>query len=180
MMVDQSEYSPSTSMVERIRQCAGVDPEEFLQADIAGQRLWLVSHGRVAREYRMSTSRLGIGNRENSLQTPLGIHRIVEKIGAGAPPFRIFRDRIDTGIDWCDGMPADNLVLTRILRLSGLEPGLNSGPGIDTYDRYIYIHGTNKEALIGTPFSHGCICMRNNDVIALFDRVKEGTIVVIN
>lgn len=76
-------------------------------------------------------------------------------------------------------MTEDNMVLTRILRLRGMEPGLNTGSGVDSFERYIYIHGTNREDLIGTPMSHGCVCMRNQDIIELFDEIKEGTIVYI-
>ena len=72
------------------------------------------------------------------------------------------------------------MILTRILRLRGLEPGINSGPGIDSWERYIYIHGTNHEELIGTPISHGCVCMRNRDIIELYDSIQEETIVVID
>ena len=72
------------------------------------------------------------------------------------------------------------MILTRILRLEGLEEGVNRGPGIDSFERYIYIHGTNKERQIGAPMSNGCVCMKNNDVVALFNSVKEGTIVVID
>jgi lipoprotein-anchoring transpeptidase ErfK/SrfK len=77
-------------------------------------------------------------------------------------------------------MTEENLILTRILRLDGLEPGINKGEKIDSYARYIYIHGTNREDLIGKPMSHGCICMRNNDIIELFDSVEEGTLVIID
>ena len=134
----------------------------------------------MARDYPASSSRLGVGIREDSLKTPPGIHRICEKIGAGAPVGRIFRDREDTGEDWDHTSDEENIILTRILRLEGLEPGVNKGKGIDTYERYVYIHGTNREQDIGTPFSHGCICMRNTDIVALFDMVPEGTILYID
>jgi lipoprotein-anchoring transpeptidase ErfK/SrfK len=128
----------------------------------------------------VSTSKFGSGNKENSLMTPRGLHRIKEKYGHNAPIGRVFRDRIDTGEDWPIGIPGDNLILTRILRLEGLEPGINQGQGIDTFDRYIYIHGTNNESAIGTPASHGCVCMKNADIVELFDMVSEGTLVFID
>jgi lipoprotein-anchoring transpeptidase ErfK/SrfK len=112
--------------------------------------------------------------------TPPGVHRVKEKYGHGVPVGRVFRDRLDTGDTWTIGEPGDNLILTRILRLEGLEDGINRGPGIDSYERYIYIHGTNNETSIGSPASHGCVCMTNKDVIELFDAVPEGTIVVID
>ena len=130
--------------------------------------------------YTISTSKFGIGNKEGSNQTPLGIHRIEEKIGDDAPSGRIFKSRMDTGENWHPGLTDDNLILSRILRLHGLEDGINRGPGIDSYQRYIYIHGTNQEEKIGTPLSHGCVCMKNREIIELYDLVEEGTIVVID
>jgi hypothetical protein len=127
----------------------------------------------------ISTSRFGIGNREGSNMTPPGLHRIEEKIGGGAVPWTIFRSRENAGEVWEKGMDDENQILTRILRLRGLEEGVNAGPGIDSYERYIYIHGTNREELIGTPMSHGCVCMKNDDVIRLFDMANVGTMVYI-
>jgi hypothetical protein len=164
----------------RLRRACGRIPETFLHVSIVRQHLSFVKDGELRAALPAATSQFGVGNREGSLQTPPGIHRIKEKIGQGAPARRIFRDRLDTGIDWHESMGGDNLVLTRILRLEGLEPGLNRGGTLDTYDRYVYIHGTNKEHRIGSPLSHGCVCLRNQDIIALFDLVTEGTIVIID
>ena len=156
------------------------DPQDrFLVVSVEHQTLYVCENGAIVDRYNCSTSRFGTGNRENSLKTPPGIHRINEKYGAGAPPGRVFRDREDTGEDWDHSQTGDNLILTRILRLEGLEQGVNKGPGIDSYERYIYIHGTGREDLIGTPLSHGCVCMRNHDVARLFDEVGEGTLVYI-
>lgn len=152
----------------------------YIVVSVERQMLYLCRDGEVLEQYACSTSRYGIGNRENSLRTPPGIHRIKEKYGAGAPAGRIFRDREDTGEDWDHIQAADNLILTRILRLEGMEEGINKGPGVDSYERYIYIHGTGREDLIGTPMSHGCVCMRNSDIIRLFDTVQEGTLVYID
>ncbi len=152
----------------------------FLVVSIETQALLACVNDTVVERYDCSTSRFGNGNRENSLKTPLGVHRIKEKFGAGAPAGRIFRDREDTGMAWDHKQNGDNLILTRILRLEGLEEGINRGAGVDSYERYIYIHGTGREDLIGTPLSHGCICLRNLDVIHLFDIVKEGTLVYID
>jgi len=164
-------------IISRVYQSAH---EPFIFVDVASQQLFLIENDRVVRSFIISTSCFGIGNREGSCQTPLGVHRIVEKIGDNAPAGRIFKDRLDTGIDWQPGITEENLILTRILRLEGLEMGVNRGPGIDSFERYIYIHGTNQESKIGTPLSHGCICMRNRDVIDLFDCVREGIIVLIS
>jgi UDP-N-acetylmuramate--alanine ligase len=157
------------------------DPRElFLVVSIEKQTLLVCSNDAIVERYNASTSRFGIGNRENSLKTPPGIHRIREKYGAGAPRGRVFRDREDTGEDWDHKQNGDNLILTRILRLEGLEEGINKGAGVDSYERYIYIHGTGREDLIGTPLSHGCVVLRNHDVIRLFDIIKEGTLVYID
>jgi len=157
------------------------DPQElFLVVSIETQALLVCANSAIVEQYDASTSRFGNGNRENSLKTPLGIHRIKEKFGADSPPGRVFRDREDTGEDWDHSQTGDNLILSRILRLEGLEQGINKGGSVDTYERYIYIHGTGREDLIGTPLSHGCVCLRNLDVIRLFETVKEGTLVYID
>jgi UDP-N-acetylmuramate-alanine ligase len=158
-----------------------VDPRElFLVVSIEEQKLFVCANGSVVEQFDASTSRFGIGIREDSLKTPPGVHRIKEKFGAGAPAGRVFRDREDTGEDWDHRTNGDNLILTRILRLEGLEQGINKGAGVDSYERYIYIHGTGREDRIGTPLSHGCVCLRNPDIIRLFDTVKEGTLVYID
>ena len=153
------------------------DPAIFV--DIARQRLVLFLGDTAVVEYPVSTSKVGTGSESGSLRTPLGHHRVAEKFGDGAPPGTIFRSRESRGeVAEIHTAPLDveeDLVLTRILWLEGLEPGRNQGPGIDSKSRYIYIHGTNEEGLIGTPASHGCVRMKNADVIDLCDRVPEGT-----
>ncbi|HAR96861.1 MAG TPA: hypothetical protein DCR97_13010, partial [Deltaproteobacteria bacterium] len=157
------------------------DPEEtFLIQSIETQTLFVCNKAGVVERYTASTSRFGNGNREDSYKTPLGLHRIKEKIGSDAPLGRIFRDRIDTGIDWDRASVEDNLILTRILRLEGLEEGINKGEGIDSYDRFIYIHGTGREDLVGIPLTHGCIALRNADVVRLFETVEEGMLIYID
>lgn len=155
------------------------DDESFLVQSIEEQALMVCAKGRVINRYDASTSRFGFGTREQSFKTPPGIHRIREKIGSGAPMGRIFRDRRDGGVDWDGSTGGDNLILTRILRLEGLEEGVNRGAGVDSYERFIYIHGTNREESVGSPLSHGCIAMRNGDIVRLFDDVSEGTLVYI-
>ena len=170
----------SDALKNRVIAVIGNLPADLIYVQIEQQRLWLLHSGGAVAEYPVSTAARGAGNREGSFQTPRGVHRIVEKYGDGAPAGTILRDRLDTGDTWAPGSPADDLVLTRILRLEGLEPLINRGTGIDSYERYIYIHGTSKEQAIGTPASHGCVVMRNADVIDLFARVKEGDCVVID
>jgi UDP-N-acetylmuramate--alanine ligase len=157
------------------------DTEEvyFVQS-IESQTLLVCEKDIVIEQFDSSTSRFGNGIRENSFKTPFGIHRIKEKIGADAPPGRIFEGRKDMGIDWDHVSTEDNLILTRILRLEGLEEGINKGTGVDSYDRCIYIHGTNQEDLVGTPLSRGCLALRNHDILRLYNIVRERTLVYID
>jgi hypothetical protein len=148
------------------------------------QRLYLWEAGRVSAVYPVSTAARGVGNREGSLQTPLGLHRVAHKIGEGAALGTIFRGRIATGeiapiLSAPEATSHCDHVTSRILWLEGLEPGHNQGGTVDSFARYIYIHGTAEEGRIGTPASHGCVRMRNQDVIDLFARVPVHTPVVI-
>ena len=165
---------------KKLRQFLTDPGELFLVQSIEAQALLVCEKETIIERYEASTSRFGSGIRENSFKTPPGLHRIKEKIGSGAPLGRIFKERRDTGIDWDGGSTVDNLILTRILRLEGLEEGINMGPGVDSYGRFIYIHGTNREDLVGTPLSHGCIALRNPDILRLFETVREGTLVYID
>ncbi len=164
----------------RLRQFFADERELFLVQSIEAQALLVCEGDAVVGRYDASTSRFGCGIREGSLKTPPGIHRIREKIGAGAPAGRIFKDRIDTGINCDQGQTGENLVLTRILTMEGLEEGINKGNGVDSYERCIYIHGANREDQVGMPLTHGCIALRNDDIIRLFEIVREGTLVYID
>jgi len=131
----------------------------------------------LVRSYIVSTSRQPASNLKNSLGTPRGLHEIAERIGAGQPAGMVFESRIPTGRHFSelpDVRPDANLVTTRILWLRGLEPGFNRGGDVDSYERYIYIHGTNREDRIGRPASAGCVLMRNIDIIELYDEVRAG------
>jgi UDP-N-acetylmuramate--alanine ligase len=163
----------------------GLDPfGRWLLVDVLRQRLDLVENGQIWRSWPVSTAAAGLDNRQDSGGTPPGLHAIERKIGRDAEPGMIFASRQATGILWrptaaCGREGEQDLILTRILTLEGLEEGLNRGPGIDSRERYIYIHGTNQETALGNPVSHGCIRMANSDVIDLFDLVNEGDPVVI-
>jgi L,D-transpeptidase YbiS len=134
------------------------------------QRLRLFDGHRIVREWACSTSKYGLGFTEGSNKTPLGSFEVKEKHGDGAAPGTIFKSRQPVGL-WTPGMETQSdLVLTRILWLGGLEPR-----NANTYQRYIYIHGTNDEASLGRAASHGCIRMKNREVIELFDLVPVGT-----
>lgn len=144
------------------------------------QELIGIRADRIEFIYPCSTAAKGLGCRENSNQTPTGWHRIDEKIGDGAAWGAVFVERKFTGKTWSpDQTTEKDYVLTRILWLRGLEPGVNAGPGVDSHDRYIYIHGTPAEEKIGTPASMGCIRLKNDDVIALYDAVDSGIPVLI-
>src|SRR5438445_1476264 len=144
-----------------------------IDISIKDQRLTLTRDGESIRPYPVSSSRFGIGTEEGSMKTPLGKFRIAERIGDGAAPGTIFKARVPLDPD--DPLPdTEDFVTTRILWLDGLDE-----ENANTRDRYVYIHGTKHEDKIGTPDSHGCIRMRNTDVIELFDLVDETTQVVI-
>ncbi|MGJ3243605.1 MAG: L,D-transpeptidase [Opitutales bacterium] len=155
----------------------------LLLVDIPNQRLIQTGAGEDARLFTVSTSRNPPSCRADSFGTPWGLHAVVEKHGEGAPAGTVFRGRRSVGSTFGE-LPADqqagNLITSRILRLRGLEPGLNAGPERDSYDRYIYIHGTNHEGRLGRPFSGGCIEMANTDIITLFPEIPKGTLVWID
>lgn len=135
--------------------------------------------GRALREYLISTGKAGVGELSGSFQTPRGRHRIRAKIGSGAAENTIFVGRRPTGELWSPEFaqrhPGRDWVLTRILWLSGCEPGRNRLGCVDTMRRYIYIHGAPETAEMGTPASHGCIRMRNADIVEIFDLVPVYT-----
>ncbi|HTL69882.1 MAG TPA: L,D-transpeptidase [Candidatus Eisenbacteria bacterium] len=154
-------------------------PASQLKIFVSEQKLVLLRDGRAVKEYPVSTSKFGTGNRQLSQKTPTGRHTIARKIGAGSPAMTVFRNRVRTAetakVNRSRRPSGDDLITTRILWLRGLEPGVNSGKRVDSFHRLIYIHGTPDEGLIGTPASHGCIRMKNRDVVDLFDRVEPGT-----
>ena len=144
-----------------------------IHVSVAKQQLALKRGRAVERTFSISTSKYGLGAEEGSFKTPTGRFRIAEKIGAGQPHDIAFKARVPLRPS-AEMLGADDLVMSRILWLDGVE-----SHNQNTFDRYIYIHGTNHEEEIGKPASHGCIRMRNADVAELFDRVEIGTPVVI-
>lgn len=149
---------------------------------IKTQRLHLVNNGEVFAKYPVSTSKTPPSCVENSLGTPTGLHEIADKIGDGEPTGMVFEGRVPTGRLFSQMPPGErqkNLITTRIMRLRGLEPGANNGTdkagrNVDSYNRYIYIHGTNHERKLSTPASAGCVQMSNDHVLDLFDDIEEG------
>lgn len=155
----------------------------YIEVDISEQRLYLIENSLIKASYPISTSKYGEGSIENSFKTPLGEHSIKEMIGEEAEINTIFTSRINTNrsatiIDQFEDTDND-YVTSRIMWLDGEEEGFNKGGNVDSYRRYIYIHGTHEEGLIGTKASHGCIRMFNYDVIELFNLVNIGTKVLI-
>lgn len=151
-----------------------------VRVDIGAQTLEVFADdGACIRRYAVSTAANGAGEESGSYRTPRGRHRIRAKIGAGAPCGAVFRGRRPTGEVWSAAFaaahPGRDWVLTRILWLCGEEPGRNRGGQVDSMRRYIYIHGTGDDQPMGTPRSHGCVRMRNRDVIELFALLPVGT-----
>ena len=145
------------------------------------QKMYLIKDYDIIDTYNISTSKYGIGCKANSNKTPYGTHIIKEKIGQGATLGTIFKQRKNTGeiaVIYKDKTDSElDYVTTRIMWLDGMNKGVNKGGNVDSYSRYIYIHGTPEEGLIGVPSSHGCIRMNNKEVIELFDRLDLNTIV---
>lgn len=150
---------------------------------IGHQQISLFKEAQHIASYPVSTSRYGIGNKDGSEQTPLGLHYVRKKIGDDAPIGAVFRGRANTGViaetEHRPVSTGDDFVTSRILWLSGLEPGKNSGDDVDSFNRYIYIHGTHEEGLIGQPASHGCVRMRNQDVLELYEQMPLDSLVMI-
>lgn len=157
----------------------GIKPtDRVVVVSLTAQTLTLYRTGTPEVSYPVSTSRQPPSNIRNSLGTPTGLHAIAERIGGEQPAGMVFRGRVPTGRHYREYLPeelsTDDLITSRILWLRGLEPGLNHGGEVDTYQRYVYIHGTRHEDRIGTPASAGCVRLRNLDVIDLYERVRAG------
>jgi len=154
-------------------------PPPRIEIDLGEQRLRLTDGGENHFEAQVSTAARGAGEEKDSFRTPRGSHVVRARIGAGAPLNTVFVGRRPTGEIYTPALgrtyPGRDWILTRILWLSGLEPGRNRLGDVDTMQRHIYIHGTPDEVTLGVPGSHGCIRMRNRDVVELFDRVPAGT-----
>ena len=156
-----------------------------LEVSLAAQTLTLIADdGQAISQYRVSTASNGAGEQYGSFCTPRGRHIIRAKIGSGAAPNTVFVARRPTGEIYTPELgarfPERDWMLTRILWLSGCEPGRNRLGDVDTMRRFIYIHGSPDSADMGTPGSIGCVRMHNDDVIQLFERVAAGTSVNIS
>ncbi|MEA3302337.1 MAG: L,D-transpeptidase [Pseudomonadota bacterium] len=155
-----------------------------ISISISRQQLTLLNHDRTERKYAVSTAFNGVGEQFNSGCTPRGRHKVRLVIGRDCPLNTVFIGRRATGEIYSHELgvqqPQRDWILTRILWLTGEEPGFNRGGECDTLKRYIYIHGTAQSEPMGEPLSHGCIRMRNHDIVELCELVGAGTEVVIN
>lgn len=167
-------------LVSKTRAALGIKPaDRILLVSISAQTLQLFRRGELVRAYPVSTSARPPSNIKDSLGTPRGLHEIAERIGGEQPIGMVFKARRPTGRHFSEHTDDGNLITSRILWLRGLEPGVNigrdaEGREVDTYARYVYIHGTNREDRIGQPQSAGCVLLGNLDMIALHDEVRAG------
>ena len=157
--------------------------EEILFVSIKEQKLYHIKDDKIIKEYVISSSAYGTGNEAGSNKTPLGLHKVNQKYGDKTPingrmVGRVFYEEIATIYTDSTKSKTDD-VTSRIFWLEGLEKGKNKGDGIDSYKRYIYIHGTSEEGHLGKPASHGCIRMKNKEVIDLYSLIEVGTLVLI-
>jgi len=157
------------------------NPRIRIRIHLDRQRLELLGNSGVLESWPISTARNGAGQLRDSGCTPLGRHRIRIRIGDGCPLNTVFIGRRPSGETYSpeldEAQPGRDWILTRILWLTGTEPGRNRGGPVDTLCRYIYIHGTPDSEPMGVPLSHGCIRMHNADLVSLFDQVRAGDVV---
>lgn len=179
MPLDQTEL---VAVANTIQQLTVKPADTFIYISIQQQMLYYIEALKVCEAFAISSAKQGVGCAENSFKTPIGLHTIAEKIGDQAPLNMVFKERQATGqlaIINSQTAKTNDEITTRLLWLQGEQAGVNQGAGVDSYQRYIYIHGTSNEAAIGEPASMGCIRMLNKDVITLFARVELGCLVYI-
>jgi lipoprotein-anchoring transpeptidase ErfK/SrfK len=153
----------------------------YIEISISDQKLYLYTNEKLSKTFSVSTAKNGPGEMNGSECTPRGRHVIFEKIGHGSQEGTVFVGRKPTGEIFNSSLasqyPQRDWILSRIIRLAGDEPGRNQGGKVDSLERMIYIHGTPDETMMGIPGSHGCIRMKNEEIIRLFELVQEGTLV---
>jgi len=157
-----------------VASCAAPDTQHHIVISTREQKLALLDRGNLMAIYPVSTSKFGLGDWRGSSFTPLGELEVSKKIGDNAPPGTVFKDRLRTGEIVLPNSPGRDPIVTRILWLRGRE-----SQNANAFDRYIYIHGTPEEWKVGSPASYGCIRMRSNDIIQLYDAVGVGAAVTI-
>ena len=171
------------NIIQKANNYISTDYSELLFVSIENQKMYHIKEGAIVKKYIISSSEYGTGSEAGSNKTPLGLHKVNEKYGDETPINgrmigRVFYGQIATLYNDKTKSKTDD-VTSRIFWLEGLENGKNKGEGIDSYKRYIYIHGTSEEGRLGTPASHGCIRMKNNEVIDLYKTIAIGTLVLI-
>ena len=159
------------------------DFNDLIYISIKDQELYHIKNKKKINTYKISSSKYGVGSQDGSNKTPLGLHKIKEKHGDNVPingkiKGRIFKGEIATIYHDTTKSKTDDIT-SRLFWLEGLEKGKNKGDGIDSYNRYIYIHGTSEEGSLGRPASQGCIRMKNKDIIDLYKILEVGTLVLI-
>lgn len=180
-------FVANESIIDRVNNYCeekkGKTYDEILFVSVKEQKMYYIVENTIVKAYLVSTAKKGVGNQKNSYMTPHGLHYIKEKHGGKTPQNgrmigRVFYGQIATIYSDTTSSKTDDIT-SRILWLSGMEKDINKGENVDSYNRYIYIHGTSEEGKIGTPVSHGCIRMLNTDVIELYAKIKIGTKVLI-
>jgi len=171
------------NIIQKANNYITTDYSELLFVSIENQKMYHIKEGAIVKKYIISSSEYGTGSEAGSNKTPLGLHKVKEKYGDETPINgrmigRVFYGQIATLYNDTTKSKTDD-VTSRIFWLEGLEKGKNKGEGIDSYKRYIYIHGTSEEGRLGRPASHGCIRMKNNEVIDLYKTIAIGTLVLI-
>jgi len=175
--------SAQNNIIEKAKDYISEDYSELLFVSIENQKMYHIKEGAIVKKYIISSSQYGTGSESGSNKTPLGLHIVKEKYGTKTPingrmVGRVFYGQIATIYQDKTKSKTDD-VTSRIFWLEGLEKEKNIGEGIDSYKRHIYIHGTSEEGRLGTPASHGCIRMKNNEVIDLYKTIAIGTLVLI-
>jgi len=170
-------------IIRKVNNYISTDYSELLCVSIENQKMYHIKEGEIVKKYIISSSEYGTGSEAGSNKTPLGLHKVKEKYGDETPINgrmigRVFYGQIASLYNDKTKSKTDD-VTSRIFWLEGLEKGKNKGEGIDSYKRYIYIHGTSEEGRLGTPASHGCIRMKNKEVIDLYKIIEVGTLVLI-
>ena len=170
-------------IIRKVNNYISTDYSELLCVSIENQKMYHIKEGEIVKKYIISSSEYGTGSEAGSNKTPLGLHKVKEKYGDETPINgrmigRVFYGQIATLYNDKTKSKTDD-VTSRIFWLEGLENGKNKGEGIDSYKRYIYIHGTSEEGRLGEPASHGCIRMKNKEVIDLYKLIEVGTLVLI-
>jgi len=170
-------------IIRKVNNYISTDYSELLFVSIENQKMYHIKEDAIVKKYIISSSEYGTGSETGSNKTPLGLHKVKEKYGDNIPingrmTGRVFYGDIAT-IYTDETKSKTDDITSRIFWLKGLEKGKNKGKGIDSFSRYIYIHGTSEEGRLGKPASHGCIRMKNKEVIDLYKLIEVGTLVLI-